>query len=279
MGVCKFALTILMVLTIGAASYVHADPDEDYQKEIRPILEKNCYECHGPEKKKGDLLLTEFTDYAKITNALEIWQLVLERVQAFEMPPKGKEELKFNSHRKLMQWLRNLPKPEKTDCNKIASDRTANFYRGYVMSRRLNRAEYNNTIRDLFGVDLNLDDLLPADGGGGEGFDTSGNALFTSSIHLEKYLAAADQALNTVLAEDTRKLSPEVKRARERILVIKPGLFTRPREAARPIVAGFAHRAFRRPVTTNEVERLLTMFDRAQKRGDRFVPSIRLALK
>jgi hypothetical protein len=278
-GVGKSALSALIAFTIGAPRHVHADGDEDFQKDIRPILEKHCYECHGPEKKKGDLLLTEFTDYAKITNALETWQVVLERVQAFEMPPKGKGELKFNSHSKLLRWLRNLPKPEKTDCNKIASDRTANFYRGYVMSRRLNRAEYNNTIRDLVGVDLNLDDLLPADGGGGEGFDTSGNALFTSSIHLEKYLAAADQALNTVLAEDTRKLSPEVKRARERILVTKPGLFTRPREAARQIVAEFAHRAFRRPVTTNEVERLLTMFDRAQKRGDRFAPSIRLPLK
>lgn len=272
-----------MVFAIGMAVSLSAQTlEEDYQKEIRPVLEKHCYECHGPEKKKGDLLLTEFTDYEKITNALETWQLVFERVQAFEMPPKGKGDIKFNEHRKLMQWLRRLPKPEKADCDKIASDRTANFYRGYVMSRRLNRAEYNNTIRDLFGVELHLDDLLPADGGGGEGFDTTGNALFTSSIHLEKYIAAADQALNAVLPDSAtagRGLSPELKRARDRILIAKPGLLTSSREAGEKIVRTFARKAFRRPVTDEEVQRLMTLFDRARKRGDNFTACVRLALK
>ena len=269
-----------MALVIGGALSAHAAANEDYEKEIKPILQKHCYECHGPEKMKGDLDLTTFSDYDKITEAKEIWQTVFERVQAFEMPPKGKEELNFNNHRKLSRWLRDLPKPEKTDCTQIASDRTANFYRGYVMSRRLNRAEYNNTIRDLFGVELGLDELLPADGGGGEGFDTTGNALFTSSIHLEKYIAAADQVLKKVLSENTRGLSSELKRARERVLIAKPGLFGGgAREAGRTVVAVFARRAFRRPVTHEEVERLMTMFDRAQTRGDSYIASVRLALQ
>jgi hypothetical protein len=269
-----------MVFAIGALSSVHAAPADDYDKEIKPILQKHCYECHGPEKMKGDLDLTTFSDYDKILESKEVWQKVYEMVQAFEMPPKGKGELNFNNHRTLLRWLRDLPKPEKTDCTQLASDRTANFYRGYVMSRRLNRAEYNNTIRDLFGVELDLDELLPADGGGGEGFDTTGNALFTSSIHMEKYLAAAEQALRRVLADSTRGMSADLKRARERVLITKPGLFGRgSREAAREIVSAFARRAFRRPVTTEEVERLMTMFDRADKRGDGFVPSVRLALQ
>lgn len=267
-----------MALAIGGAISVRGAAAENYQKEIVPILQKHCYECHGPEKMKGDLDLTTFSDYDKILEAKEIWQAVFERVQAFEMPPKGKGELDFNNHGKLLRWLRALPKPEKTDCDQIASDRTANFYRGYVMSRRLNRAEYNNTLRDLFGVELNLD-LLPADGGGGEGFDTTGNALFTSSIHLEKYLAAADQALNKVLPDNTRALSPELKRARDRILIAKPGMFRSPREPARRILEAFSRRAFRRPVTADEIDRLMTLFDRAQERGDEFVPSLRLALK
>ncbi len=269
-----------MVLAIGGLSSVHGATNDVYEKEIKPILEKHCYECHGPEKMKGDLDLTTFSDYDKILEAKETWQRVFELVQAFEMPPKGKEELNFNNHGKLLRWLRNLPKPEKTDCTQIASDRTANFYRGYVMSRRLNRAEYNNTIRDLFGVELDLEELLPADGGGGEGFDTTGNALFTSSIHLEKYIAAADQALKKVLPESTRGLSPELKQAREKVLIAKPGLFGGgAREAGRAVVAAFARRAFRRPVTDEEVERSMTMFDRAQKRGDSFVASVRLALQ
>jgi uncharacterized protein DUF1592/uncharacterized protein DUF1588/uncharacterized protein DUF1587/uncharacterized protein DUF1595/uncharacterized protein DUF1585/cytochrome c len=276
----KITLNLLLaVLTVTFRLSLHAASANDYTNEIRPILEKHCYECHGPEKQKAKLNLASFTDYGKVLEAKDVWQVVLERIQAYEMPPEGKPELGFNKQQKMMRWLRGLPKPEQVDCNQIASDRNANFYRGYVMSRRLNRAEYNNTVRDLLGVDLLLQELLPADGGGGEGFDTSGNALFTSSIHIEKYLAAADRALQTILPDKTKGLSPELAKARATILIAKPTLFTKPRDAARKIVTAFARRAFRRPVTSEEVERLLAMFDRGFKRGDGFVPSVRLALK
>ena len=249
-------------------------PAEEYEKEIRPILEKNCFECHGADKQKGDVNFASFTEYEQITNDRETWQKALEMVQAFEMPPKGKgrKEMSFGDHGKLLRWLRRLPKPERPDCDQIASDRTANFYKGYVMSRRLNRAEYHNTLRDLLGVELKLEDLLPADGGGGEGFDTSGNALFTSSIHIEKYLAAAEKALEAVFN------NVDYEPARTRILVAAPSRRLPAREAARKIIESFARKAFRRPVSPDETERLLGLFDRGQKRGDRFVPSVRLAL-
>jgi hypothetical protein len=236
-------------------STAFAPPEEEFRDEIVPVLKKNCYECHGPEKQKGDLNLADYTEYAQIDEARETWQKVLEMVQSFEMPPKGKKEMSFGDHGKLLRWLRRLPKPQRPDCDQIASDRTANFYKGYVMSRRLNRAEYHNTVRDLFGVDLKVDHLLPADGGGGEGFDTTGNALFTSSIHIEKYLAAAEYALEAVFND------PQFETARTRLLVAVASRKLPQREAARQII-----------------ERLLGLFDRGQKRGDRFIPSVRLAL-
>ena len=73
------------------------------------------------------------------------------------------------------------------------------------MIRRLNRTEYNNTLRDLFGVDLHAGDLLPSEGGGGEGFDNTGATLFTSPVLLEKYLEAADLVLGTVLLDPESK--------------------------------------------------------------------------
>ena len=260
------------------AAIALAGPDEEFSDEIRPILEKNCFECHSPEKHKGDLILNSYTNYAQVTEARETWQKVLEMVQGFEMPPKGKKDLNFNDHGKLLRWLRRLPKPERPDCDQIASDRTANFYKGYVMSRRLNRAEYHNTLRDLLGVELHLEHLLPADGGGGEGFDTSGNALFTSSIHIEKYLAAAEYALESVLPAKPTTLDAKFEQARSRILIAVPSRKLPPREAARRIIGSFARKAYRRPVTQEETERLLTFFDRGQQRGDKFVPSVRLAL-
>lgn len=247
----------LKCLSLLAALPALAGPAEEFRDEIRPILEKHCFECHGAEKQKADINLASFKEYDQVTEASDMWQLVYEQVQAFEMPPKGKgKELNFNNHGKLLRWLRRLPKPERPDCDQIASDRTANFYKGYVMSRRLNRAEYNNTLSDLIGKPLYLDELLPADGGGGEGFDTSGNALFTSSIHIEKYMAAAERAV-------------------EAVSVPKRGT----RETARKIIHDFAQRAFRRPVSADEVDRLLALYDRAAKRGDGFAPALQFALK
>lgn len=264
--------TVSLILAILTGASVMAqekkkekrDPAEVFQKEIQPILKKHCYDCHGSEKQKGDLNLQGFETLESIHDAPEIWQTVQERVYAFEMPPEGKYELPFDRQRRLVDWLKDLPKAESADCDQIASDRNANFYRGHVMSRRINRAEYANTIRDLFGVRIEVADLLPADGGGGEGFDTAGNALFTSSIHIEKYMAAADHILSKVIHNFEAPLSSEASSARD---------------SASKEVARLARRAYRRPVTTEEIDRAMTMFDRAWKRGDGYKPALTLALK
>jgi len=144
------------------------------------------------------------------------------------------------------------------------------------MSRRLNRTEYMNSLRDLFGIDLKAGRTLPADGSAGEGFDNNGDALFTSPILIEKYLDAADLVLTTLLPDGKINPTPEVQAARARLLSApsKDG-----RAAADRIVRSLADRAFRRPAETAEVERYLSMYDRAQQRGDSFDASLRLALK
>ena len=119
-----------------------------------------------------------------------------------DMPPKKAEKKPTDEQRRIvLGWIAAHVESGEADCGKIATDKNNRFYRGYVMSRRLTRAEYNNTIRDLVGIDMRLDEVLPADGAGGEGFDTNGNALFTSAISLEKYLHVADTVLKTVLPD------------------------------------------------------------------------------
>ena len=258
-----------------------AELAEDFTKEIRPLMAKKCYQCHNATKTKGDLNLERFESLEAIKAELDIWHEVLEKVQAYEMPPTKSGQLDFDQFGKLTGFLRQLPPLEKPDCNQIASDRTANFYRGYVMSRRLNRAEYINTIRDLFGVelDLQLEQLLPADGGGGEGFDTTGDTLFTSSIHIEKYLAAAEQITQQVLPDRPHGQSRDLRAARKRILFDQPSWFEKPEPIARKVIAAFARRAWRRPVTTEEVEHLMKLYVRRSARGDNFTASVRLALQ
>jgi len=272
---------LIALALAGTGQAVRADLAEEFSAKIRPVLEKKCFDCHNENKTKGDLNLTRFAKFEEVTAEPEIWQHVLERVQSAEMPPEKAGKLGFGDLQLMMDWLRQLPKPEGVDCTKIASDRTASYYKGYVMSRRLNRSEYINTVRDLFGVEFGLpfEELLPKDGSGGEGFDTSGNALFLSSIHIEKYLEAADQIANAVLPDNWRAMTAEMQLAREHFLVDTPGILTRTDTAAREVLTGFTERAWRRPIGDDEVDKLMTMFERGRERGDSFDVSMRLAVK
>jgi hypothetical protein len=275
-------LSLLTCAVMLAFSTGAQGADGQFAKEARPFLNKFCVGCHNAEKKRGDLDLARFEKDADVGMAGEVWAEVSARVLAHEMPPEGKKQPSIEQRRQFVRWARSVAK-KTDDCKQLASDRTMNFYKGHVMSRRLSRNEYNNSVRDLFGLDLRPADRFPSDGSGGEGFDNNGDALFTSAIHVEKYLDAAEYVLSTVLnpsaADKTRFSSEAIAAARTRLLIAAPGPVLTPHEAAYRILARFAERAFRRPVVVAEVERLLTVFDRAQERGDSFETALKLPLK
>ncbi len=106
---------------------------------------------------------------------------------------------------------------------------------------------------------------LPADGAGGEGFDNSAETLFLSPIHGEKYLAAAKEALEYAARDDS---------ARNRIFTSRPKEDVTPEQAARDILDRFASRAFRRPASSDQVERLLNIFRRDLEDGAKFDDAI-----
>ena len=286
---------------------------QEFEKDAKPFFAAYCNDCHRPGKAKGDLDLTTLSAEPRGPEAVKHWESVIERVRAGEMPPEKSKQPGIGERDRMLKALRPLVK-EELDCTKLASDGTMKFYRGHVMSRRLNRLEYDNTVRDLLGgLDVRAGAGLPADGAGGEGFDNNGDALFTSAIHVEKYLDAAEQALAPLFARGDRqdnpaespaapprdgpangadrandekgtptapKFSPaQIAAARKAVLIATPDDTTPPREAARRVVAEFARRAFRRPVGPAEVDRYLALFDKAQQRGDGFEPSIKLALQ
>jgi uncharacterized protein DUF1592/uncharacterized protein DUF1588/uncharacterized protein DUF1587/uncharacterized protein DUF1595/uncharacterized protein DUF1585/cytochrome c len=277
----RFTVLLSCALVLIFSSTAHS-ADSKFEKEIRPLLKKYCVSCHNGEKKKGDLDLACFEKEADVSKGEDVWAEVAARVLAHEMPPEGRKQPSIEQRRQFVRWARSVAK-KSDDCKQLASDRTMNFYKGHVMSRRLSRTEYNNSIRDLIGLDLRPADRFPSDGSGGEGFDNNGDALFTSAIHVEKYLDAAEYVLSTLFkpsaADVTRFTSKALAAARSRLMLAAPGPDLTPHEAAGRIVARFAERAFRRPMTAAEVERLLTVFDRAQQRGDSFEMALKLPLK
>ena len=147
--------------------------------------------CHGEKKPKGKLRLDNLaTDFADAATRAR-WTAVIERLEAGEMPPKGKPRPRYGrTFEALTGWLAPAWPPPMP---------TARAAQGRVILRRLNRVEYENTVRDLLGINVNLKEQLPEDGSA-DGFDNAGAANHTSSFLMEKYLEAADKALNMAIA-------------------------------------------------------------------------------
>jgi len=137
-----------------------------------------------------------------------------------------------------------------------------------VAIHRLNRAEYNNTVRDLLGDTTKPADTFPADDTGA-GFDNISSVLTTGNLLFERYEAAADALVEAAWAKDTGNKSPAVR-------VCDPLANA---SCARTIVEQFARKAWRRPATSAEVDRLLTLVDVAKSQGDDATVGARLALK
>ena len=117
---------------------------------------------------------------------------MITRVQSNEMPPEESEQPDKKERELFIKWLTESMHHE------ICDDGIAP---GPPMLRRMNRNEYANTIRDLLGIHVNAGSGLPADGAGGEGFDNAAETLFISPIHAEKYLEAANTALQHAMKD------------------------------------------------------------------------------
>ncbi|WP_439631522.1 DUF1592 domain-containing protein [Gemmata sp.] len=180
---------VALVEPITAAAPPVEDPA--FKAKILPFLQKYCVDCHKGDKAGGGLSLDWYTSEAQARKARKDWGAMQHALAAGEMPPPKtkkpqptKEERAF-----VVEWIENSL--TRVDC-------TGPRDPGRVTIRRLNRAEYNNTVRDLCGVDFKPADDFPADDVG-YGFDNIGDVLSFQPILLEKYLAAADKVLATAL--------------------------------------------------------------------------------
>ena len=247
--------------------------------DLQPVLANSCASCHTDEEAEGDFRLEDLHRDGQVRIDRTQARTLARVLTQHEMPPEGSDELLAHDRDRLVAWLTSRPVRE-GDCNQIASDESAPWYRGYVMSRRLTRSEYNNCIRDLTGLDYlrSLNDF-PADGAGGEGFDTHGATLFTSPILMEKLLAAADRTIEEAVPDTELGVSSERLHARRKILTATPSDTLPEPDAARQILHTFAERAWRRPAKADEVDRLVELYAARREAGANFVPAIKMPLK
>ena len=141
-----------------AVASAHAAPD--FTREVLPLLEAHCFDCHGDETKpKGGVNLERFgTDAAAMADRA-VWADVFNKVESHQMPPPKRDSQPTEVERKkLLTWIADIA--ARPDPKLGARDP------GRAVLRRLTRLEYNNTVRDLFGLKLDIfafPERLPVD--------------------------------------------------------------------------------------------------------------------
>lgn len=177
------ALPPVKVADVPRGPILTSESAAGFEHIVRPFLAEHCVECHGNEKHKRELNFESFTSVATLIRDRERWDAVVEKLRQREMPPEDEPQPAEHRRQAVAGWLaRELAR----------IDRVTPPDPGRVTARRLNRAEYNNTVRDLLGVDVRPADDFPQDDTG-YGFDNIGDVLSLSPALMEKYLSSADR--------------------------------------------------------------------------------------
>jgi cytochrome c551/c552 len=153
-------------------------PVQTFQEAVAPFVQNNCVACHNDKMQSGGLNLKTPADVVK---GRDQWARVAEKLKRGEMPPKGFPRPAVEQIAAVTKWL---------DDEFARQDAALRPDPGRVTARRLNRYEYNATVRDLLAVDFKPADDFPTDDFG-YGFDNIGDVLTLSPTLMEKYLTAA----------------------------------------------------------------------------------------
>ncbi len=240
---------------------LHAD---DFSRNAQPLLGKYCYECHGEKTQKGGIEVHQLDSTPSALQHHRFLGNIVHQIEIGDMPPEDDvDELPTEAERAaLIREIQSvLGKLDEGDFPRNP---------GRITIRRLNRNEYNYTVRDLFGIRFAPGREFPADGAGGEGFDNVGDALFVPPVLMEKYFEASRKIIETLYATPA---------SLERVLVSRPSVRVTPPAAAKTVLYYHASLAFRRPANDDDLAAMLALFEKNLAAEMSFEDAIRAPLQ
>ena len=206
--ICIFAtfMTLFAFPLIEASNASQESLDErlqrEFTEEIRPILKTHCGDCHMGGANEAGVNLEDYASIDRIREHESSWEQVRGVIRADAMPPPEDSKLEAADRARLANWIDSAL--HEIDCNCEIPTPT-------VTLRRLNRIEYDNTVRDLLGIDFNpSEDIGFLSDDVGNGFDNQGEVLTLPPIMLEKYMQAASLIANRVIETDRKKMRNQV---------------------------------------------------------------------
>ncbi|QIF03251.1 DUF1592 domain-containing protein [Roseimicrobium sp. ORNL1] len=260
-----FFLSVASVVTLTLSSTQAQDRAavaDAFQKNVIPVMEQRCFDCHDGEVKKGDVDLQALTDANHpARNDIRLWDKVREQLKAGTMPPKNKTPLEPQGKQAILDWV---------GMNEMATLALAPSDPGVRKVRRLTRDEYTYALRDLLGIESKPGDKFPADGAGGEGFSNNADTLTLSPLLIEKYITTADDVVKEVWSKDP---------LRGRLMAPCTSDKLPPEEGAALILRPLVQHAWRRPVSEQELKEVIQVFSAALKRGANWDGALKVAVK
>ena len=190
------------LVILGLLPWACLASNSSFEKAVQPFLKSNCLLCHNEKLKVGGLSLEGYANARAALQNREIWEKVIQKLRTGQMPPKGRPAPAPEEVAKVTHWF---------ELEFARMDRSLKPDPGRVTARRLNRVEYNNTVRDLVGVDFKPAADFPPDDSG-YGFDNNGDVLSLSPVLMEKYLGAAEKIAKQAIVAD-----PPPKPTREKL--------------------------------------------------------------
>ncbi len=184
-----FQILLITLMSGSTCVAVSADEPPQFSDHGRAFLQQHCLKCHNAQKRSAELSLEELTDNAAVIRSRKAVNRVLQVIIAGEMPPVEEARPEPAAAERFVAELSAIIQH---------ADRTAEPDPGRVTMRRLNRAEYRNTIRDLIGVAFDPAADFPADDIG-HGFDNIGNVLSVSPVLMERYFEAAESIMSQAI--------------------------------------------------------------------------------
>ncbi len=191
------ALTVAVLWLSACACHISADEvveanPQSFDKAVKPFLTQHCIACHGEKKQRADRRLDTLTGEIANSNALADYQDILDQLNLGEMPPEEAPQPTTAARRQVIAWLTARIARYHAEAEPAARE---------TVLRRLNGREYNNTLRDL--LKLNMSIYNPAGNFPRERethhLDNNGATLVTSGHLLDRYLAAAESAVERVI--------------------------------------------------------------------------------
>ena len=183
----RFTFFIIPVVSFIGWFQADAKPEVAIPKSIEPFFENYCFDCHDTDTAKADLDLEGLTRSIVDVADAQNWQDILDQLNSGEMPPKKKAQ------------------PGKEELAKVVGDLTESLQSaqamlkdsgGQIALRRINRREYQSTIKALLGIRI-VAERLPDDASGR--FDTIGQDQTLSSMDLENYFEQGQEVVRTAI--------------------------------------------------------------------------------